>query len=281
MGSIQSCSKARRWRTGSVPRRHGATRTATCSSLLGAFGQAESVLDGLGFVRHMAGAELGDRWTHPAWSWSRAGMHVDLHRGLAGAEAEPPEFWATLCDHTDRLRRGRVELVILDRPATACVVALHAAQHGAGVAAPLADLDLALERFPRAVWEDAAQVADRLTAAPAFGAGLRLSRPGAALAAELGLDAAPTVRIALSTASAPGQSFVLEQLAARPGVGAKLEFVRGRLVPPAQWMRAHYPFARRGPAALAAAHAWRFVTAPARLAPALRAWRRARREAAA
>jgi hypothetical protein len=87
--------------------------------------------------------------------------------------------------------------------------------------------------------------------------------------------------VALTTASAPGQAFTLEQLARRQGIGAKAAFVRGRLAPPPQWMRAHYPLARRGTPGLAAAYGWRVISAPARLAPALRAWRRARREAAA
>ena len=102
---------------------------------------------------------------------------------------------------------------------------------------------------------------------------------GAALVSELELDADPTVEVALSTASAPRQAFTLEQLARRPGVAAKAEFVRGGCCRRPQWMRAHYPLARRGTAGLATAHAWRFLSAPARLIPAARAWRRARREA--
>ena len=240
---------------------------------------AGAVLAGLGFARHMAGADVGDLWTHPAWMWSRSGAHVDLHHSLAGSEAAPDVLWTTLRDRTKTLRRGHTELAILEPRAAACVLALHAAQHGVAGSAPLRDLELALNRFERAIWDDAASIADQLAALPAFVAGLRLLPTGSALVSELELDADPTVEVALSSASAPKQAFTLEQLARRPGMVAKAEFIRGRLMPPPEWMRAHYPLARRGKAGLVTAHAWRFLSAPARLVPATRAWRRARREA--
>ena len=94
------------------------------------------MLTELGFARHMAGADVGDLWTHPAWTWSRGRAHVDLHHSLAGSDAPPDVLWATFRDRTEQLRRGHTEVVILDRPAAACVLALHAAQHGVGGSAP-------------------------------------------------------------------------------------------------------------------------------------------------
>jgi Uncharacterised nucleotidyltransferase len=239
---------------------------------------ARTVLERLGFEPYLEGADLGDRWAHPAWLWMRGDRLVDLHHGLAGAEADPVRIWSLLRRRTVPLTRGRSELKILDRPATALVLALHAAQHGAAVEQPLRDLRLGLERFERPVWDEAARLAGDLGASGAFASGLRLV-PDAA-PADLAAAHTPSVPVALAAASAPPQALALEQLASQRGAAAKLGYVRRRLVPPAPWMRASYPLARHGRIGLASAHAWRLLSAPVRLGRALPAWLRARREAA-
>lgn len=241
---------------------------------------AGRVLHRLAFEPHMEGVDLGERWTHPARMWSRGEERIDLHHGLAGAEASPDVVWSELRSRTSPLRRGRSELTILDPTATALVLALHAAQHGTAVPQPLRDLRLALAGLQPDVWAGAAALAERIDAAGAFATGLRLVPEGASVAESLSLPDAPSVSVALAAASAPPQALALEQLASKPGLRGKLAFARSRLAPPAAWMRASYPVARRGRAALLAAHAWRLATAPVRLARAVPAWRRARREAA-
>jgi hypothetical protein len=260
-----------------------ARRYVDCDLLVepAAYARAEEVLERLGFVRYLGEADLGELAKPPAWTWIRDPLYVDLHRTLAGVEAGPEALWQALTPHRERLRLARRDLAVLDRPATAFVLALHASHHGAAVEAPLGDLELGLEGFEREVWEEAARLASAVDATAAFAAGLRLVPAGAALADELDLRGRGSVGLALSTASAPPQAFALEQLAVQPGTRAKARFVAGRLVPSPAWMRANYPFARRGRAGLAVAHGWRLLSAPVRFVPSVRAWRRARREAAA
>ena len=238
---------------------------------------AEGLLAGLGFE----GLDPSDWWTRGAWMWRRNhdGAQVDLHYGLAGADAGGERIFAVLAAHTTSLQRARTEVTILDRPATAFVLALHAAHHGRAEAKPLRDLDLAVERFEPAVWSAAASLAATLEATPAFATGLRLLAAGAGLADDLALPSGRPVTVALAAASAPGQAFVLDHLAQRRGARAKAVFLARRLVPPAVWMRTCYPLARRGRLGLAAAHVWRLASAPARLAVGVAAWRRARRDA--
>jgi hypothetical protein len=241
--------------------------------------RARHELEGLGFEPYLEGVDLGARWTHPAWMWSRGDQLVDLHHGLAGADARPEMVWSELRKRTVALRRGHIELPILDPPACALVFALHAAHHGRAVGKPLHDLELALERFDRPVWREAARLGALLSASGAFATGLRLVPGGAAMADQLGVSCAATVQVALAAASAPPQAVALEQLASQQGVRAKLDYVRPRLVPAAAWMRASYPIARRGRAGLAAAYAWRFAVVPIRLLGAVPTWRRARKAA--
>jgi len=243
--------------------------------------RAGAVLERLGYNPYMEGADLGERWTHPARLWRRGADQVDLHHSLFGAESDPAEVWVQLSDRTTALRRGRTELTVLDRTATALVLALHAAQHGRAVAQPLDHLRLALARIERTSWEEAAGVAVSIGATAAFAAGLRLVPEGEALAHELALPDAPPVTVALAAASAPPQALALEQLTSQPGLRAKAAYVGRRLVPSAPWMRVSYPIARRGPVGLAAAHVWRLASAPVRIGRAVPAWRRARRRAAA
>ena len=112
---------------------------------------------------------------------------VDLHRSLIGISAPPDTVWEELPADTDTLRVGGIDVEVLRVPARALHVALHAAEHGADLPHPLEDLARALRVADDDVWREAAELARRIDALPAFAAGLRFDPDGARLAERLEL----------------------------------------------------------------------------------------------
>lgn len=231
---------------------------------------------------------MGFRPGQPGWrgvsrAWERAtdAGCVDLHTSLFGAEAEPEQVWRALSATTGSLRVAGVEVETLTRPALMVHVALHAAQHGAEGGKPLRDLERALAIASEREWSDAARLAGRLDAAPAFALGLRLHPRGARLAGRLGLPDERPVAAALHARGARPLVLGLEQLATTPRLRSKLGFLARKLVPRAAYMRGQSALARRGRVGLALAYLWRPCWALLHLPGALREWRRARGEQAA
>jgi putative nucleotidyltransferase-like protein len=241
---------------------------------------AERVLAGLGFRRHLEDVDLEEHWPHPAVAWQRGKDElIDLHRTIWGAGAPPERVWETLTARRSSLRLARLDVAIPDVAAAALLLALHAAKHGSAHDRPLAELNAALRRLDVATWKEAASLAGRLEAEPAFAAGLRLDPVGRSLADDLGLPDRYPAGIALAAGSASHSANTLERLFSADGARAKAAFVAHRVVPPATWMRAGYPLARRGRAGLAVSYAWRLVAVPVRLVRALPTWHRAHRSA--
>jgi hypothetical protein len=241
---------------------------------------AEQVLAGLGFRRYLEGIDLEEHWPHPAVAWQRGKDElVDLHRTIWGADAPPERVWDVLAARRSSLRLARLDVAILDVAATALLLALHAAKHGAAHDRPLADLNTALRRLDAETWKEAASLAVSLEAESAFAAGLRLDPVGRTLADDLGLPDRYPAGIALAAGSASHSANTLERLSSANGARAKAAFVAHRVVPPAAWMRAGYPLARRGRAGLVVSYAWRLVAVPVRLVRALPTWHRAHRSA--
>jgi hypothetical protein len=242
---------------------------------------AEALLVEQGFcLRDQVGRTLGDR---PAWArmWHRASdsSYVDLHRTVVGAGVEPMATWAVLREHVEPVDVSDRTLNGLDLPATAAVVALHAAQHGREMRRTLDDLSRALERVPLETWREAARVAERLDALPAFAAGLRLDPAGAEVAGRLGLPSETSAEIVLRAATAPPTSLGFDWLARKQGVAAKTVYLAGKAVPPVDFMREWSPLARRGRLGLALAYCWRPIWLVRHGIPGLRAWRAATRRA--
>ncbi len=242
--------------------------------------QAELVLTRLGFKHPPVDDIPLDRPWH-AHAWFRRGRNVDLHRTLIGVRVPPRELWKVLSTRTETTQVGGAEVEILDPPARALHVALHAAQDGTrpGKNAQR-DLARALACVPTQVWEEAADLAARLDAVPAFAAGLRLFPAGEALATRLGLPESRSVEVALRASAAPPLSLGFDWLANTPGLRPKLAFLAHKLVPPLAFMQAWTPLAHRGPLGLVAAYLWRPLWLCGNAAPALRAWWRTRRELA-
>src|SRR6202035_5031950 len=100
--------------------------------------------------------------------------NVDLHWTIVGARVEPTTVWTVLEPEAEPLDVLGTRLEGLSARAPALVVTLHAAHHGARIEPPVDDLARALDQFSQATWEHASELAGRIDAIAAFGAGLQL-----------------------------------------------------------------------------------------------------------
>lgn len=242
---------------------------------------AEGTVTRLGFAPFPSNVPAEDERRH-AYCWDRdAGLiGVDLHFTLPGVAVSDEDAWCALTGATERLTVGGREIEVLAPASRALHVAIHAAQHGPGFEGPMADLERALEQIRPELWEEAAALARRLEAVPMFAAGLGLQPKGRWIARGLRVDDERTVEAALRASTPPDLALGFERLASRPGLWPKVEFAIRKLVPPRAWMLSCVPLARRGRLGLVAAYLWRPLWLLRRVGPALRAWRRARRQAA-
>jgi len=244
---------------------HVSMRPYVDSDLMIAVGdldRAEEVLAALGFEQEPISASTrfddiphGLPWHAHNWVRWRDGAGLDLHRTLIGAAAEPEEVWRVLSAQTVGMQIGDLEVEALPEPARAVHVALHAAQDG-GLRKPLQDLERAIDRLPIEGWEQAARLAERLDAAPAFAAGLRLLRAGERLASQLGLPAEAPLSVRLRASGAPHSALSLEWLTRIHGIRSKALYAFQKAFPPKAYMRAWSPLTERG---LAAAYVHRVL----------------------
>jgi hypothetical protein len=246
---------------------------------------AEGVLGGqLGYRRATPGEEESDpAWQRHAHNWVPAtggGVPVELHWTVVGVGSPDGDLWPALEPYVRPLRVGAAQVPALTGPATGWLASLHAAQHGAGEARPLRDLERALHVFSEAEWQAAARLAQRLESTGPFAAGLRLTPAGARMAGVLGLPDEAPVMVRLMTSNAPAGSQVLETLARAGGLRGAMAVLRRSLVPRPTRMRGLDPLARKGRIGLVGAYLRRPVLVARGLAPAWRAWRRARSRAA-
>lgn len=243
------------------------------------FPQARPVLRAAGFTESQLERRFArDRPAH-AETWARQadGASVDLHRTAIGIGASPALVWETIISGAEAMTLGGTQVDVPGVGARALFVALHAAQHGAGWGHPLEDLSRALERVPPETWTQAASLAERLEATPAFAAGLRLLPAGESLAITLGL---PSGQLPDRTLGG-SESFHLAQgiawLRETPGLSRKTVFFARKLAPPPATMRLRSPLARRGRLGLGAAYLWRVARLSWRGSRIMPSWIRSRR----
>ena len=242
--------------------------------------RASDVLRGLGF-RDVTG--LGRRESdRPPWSstWGRDrdGGNVDLHWTIVGAQAEPETVWRVLSEEAAPLEVARTSLAGLNAPATALVVALHAAQHGVGIPRVQEDVVRALSLFRRETWESATRLAEAIDALDPYAFGLRLVPAGAELADDLGLPTHASVETILRSQDAPPTALGFDWLSQTPGVRAKARLIAGKIVPDRAFMRVWFRPARGGSSlALALGYLWRPLWLLWRGPVGLRSWSAARR----
>lgn len=240
---------------------------------------ASETLVALGFAPKIDESGLPAWWKEHASSWHREldGVSIDLHRRLQGVRADPAAAWA-------RVWAGREPLSVAGRPlqrlstaGRALYVTLHAAHDGEEGIRARRHLEMALERAPLPVWEQAAALARELDAVDAFRAGLELAPGGAALAEALGLPANRSVEAAIRAATAPPVALGFEQLSRASG-RQRLQILVRKGVPPAGFIRHWWPPAGRNAAMLAIGYLYRPIWLLARTPAGYRAWRAARRQ---
>jgi hypothetical protein len=209
------------------------------------------------------GYQVSVDWTpgmeRHAWTHVRENaVSIDLHRTLVGVDADPARVWSVFERESSTVDLGGAAVRVPGGVAQALTVVLHAAQHGAGTAQTMRDLERALESFAREVWERAAELARELDAEPAFHAGLTQLPSGSALAADLGLESSGSRRAAIRATYGTAEPAVLGLDALLTLRGSRrFAFVWGKVFPGADFMRERYPLARRGRVALAIAHGFR------------------------
>lgn len=201
------------------------------------------------------------------------GVRIDLHHRLIGVPDPPSRCWDVLSRRTVPfpLVTG-AEVRVLDVPARALHLSLHAAQNGPVDTKALADLRRGLARLTFDDWRAAADLAAVLRATPSFAAGLRLCPEGLLLAETLELPEARDVELELRITSAPQDSLFFARLAATRGASAKVRLVARKLWPTTTFLRANSELARRGPAGLARARVVRVRSVLQRARPAFAAW---------
>ena len=244
----------------------------------GDLGVAEHALESRGFSPNLYEREMPTWWREHAVGWLRAGdgAIVDLHQTLPGVGVGPDRLWLTLSADVDEIDVAGFRATTLTIPGRALHLALHAAQHGVGWAHVIAELERAVSSTDQAVWRAAVELAEALDAVPALAAGLRTSPAGRTLASTLHLPADRSVEVALRASSPPPVALGFDQLARAEDWRARLRIMRHKVAPPATFVRAWSPLARRGGLGLVLAYAWRPLWL-LRSAPAgFRAWQAAR-----
>ncbi len=104
---------------------------------------------------------------------------IDLHDNLPQCGAHADLVWRALGEHLVVEEIAGSPTATLDRPASALLVALHAAHHGPGWDPGARDLAAAVEMFDLDCWREARALASTLEAEVALGAGLGTSESGA------------------------------------------------------------------------------------------------------
>jgi putative nucleotidyltransferase-like protein len=239
--------------------------------------KAEGVLSELGFT---PSPNIVHFQRDHAATWRRADrVDVDLHHTLVGVGGSPSDVWSALSSRIESMAVGGIEVEVLSPAASAMQIALHAAQHGVEVQRPMRDLERALTRLPDETWDTAASLARTLDATAAFATGLRLLPPGERIAARLGLPQEQSAEIALRARTPPPVSRGIMRLGKTRGLRAKTKLLARELVPERVFLRRQSALARRGRVGLAAAYVYRPFWLLWHVVPAVRAWRRAQREA--
>jgi hypothetical protein len=212
-----------------------------------------------------------------AWYRKRDGLTIDLHHTLPQVVADPWLVWSEITRHTMSMNIGGAATDVLDRPASALLVALHAAHHGVAFGSAVEDPRRAAQRFDFACWSQARDLASKLDATAAMGIGLGLTPEGSRIAEDLGLSTVPTFGLLLRWNDAPWGSNFIEAMAAQSGIAKRLGLLIWLLWPRPAALRLSSPLARRSRRGLVVAYAIRPAQLARRAPAALAAWRRTRR----
>ncbi len=172
------------------------------------------------------------------WQQPRGGVEVDLHTRLP-LTRDRVDTWRCLERHTQTMQLGRTTLRVLDDPAKALHLVIHALQNSLSVERTNTELLLSLEVVPDEVWIEAAFLAAELGAADAFAVGLSGLAPGRALAGRIGVAPSRsiplTVRL-LAEGQAESGASALDDLYHLAGWRARAVYVARKLFPSAGYV---------------------------------------------
>jgi hypothetical protein len=240
------------------------------------FAAAENVLSELGFESWASRTRPSERSAHHE-EWIRPGtlpVAVELHHTLRLLPASPPLVWQRLTEGARTIQVGGTAVAVPSEPASALIVALHAAQHADRQSKSARDLRHALERVDMETWRAAASLADQLGASTAFAAGLRLAPEGRNVCRRLDLGEGTSRDVELRATASP-TAIGIEQLMTTRGAGARLRLISQKLIPSLAIMRASSPLTRQGRLGLARAYLRRPFQMAGNLPRGIRAWRQA------
>jgi hypothetical protein len=214
----------------------------------------------LGQKVQAVGGVYASTWLRPSDD-----LVVDLHRSLPQVHVNESRVWSALTGHLEATMIGGAPTYVLDRPATAMLVALHAANHGPTGERAVSDLQRAVEVFDLECWNQARAIASTLEAVDSMAAGLSLTPEGCRVAKELGLVPMASAALRLLWAGAPWSVSYLDSLLAKRGVSARAIMVAEALWPTAASMRRGSSLARRGRMGLVLAYLVRTMQLASRL----------------
>ena len=222
------------------------------------------------------GRAVGAHGAAHATAWLRERDHflVDLHDSLPQCGVSARVVWRHVTQHLDVLTVAGVATETLDRPASALLVALHAAHHGPRWGPAVSDLEAALEVFDRDCWEAARDLAMMLQAEAAMGIGLGITDAGRTVARQLSLPSESTAANRLLWAGAPWSASVLDSVIRQRNLRSRLALISRVLWPTPEALRRGSALARRSRLGLIAAYAGRTFDLARKLPEALRARRR-------
>lgn len=236
---------------------------------------AEDVLARLGFHPPLRFEDGPHGWKPDGLPWVRRadGATVDLHREFPGARVDAATAWDAVFLTATTMQVGGIAVRILDEPARALMLGLHAARHGASEPKPLEDLERGLALVPKSSWLEAVRLAHVLGAEARLGAGLRLLERGVRLADELDLPKTCDAEYVIRSGESSTVSLGLVRIGETPGVRGKLLAAITWAVPSRAYMRYTTSLARRGRAGLTLAYLLRLARGPRVAAAWLRAAR--------
>ncbi len=241
------------------------------------FESAVAALAAIGFEPEYEESSMPSWWREHALTLIRREHRaiVDLHRNLPGVHADDQLLWATLSASTESITLGASSVRTLSEPGRLMHLALHAAQHG-GSHRDLEVLRRALAQVDEAVWRRAAELARQVDATAAFTQGLIMVPAGQELASKLGLGPPLDMDVELRATGAV-EALTVARLLAAGGISARAALIRHKLFPPATFLRAWSPLARRGRLGLVLAYLYRPIWVLRRTPRALRGWSDARK----
>lgn len=238
--------------------------------------QAVKVLDRLGYVHLLAGADPSEYGMFEIELVRADGACIDLHHSLIGVRVPPARCWEILSGHVVDMRIAGQSVPVLDPVARTLHLALHLAQNGPRDTKALHDLERGAAQLPLFLWQDALALAQTLGALDAFAGGLTASSQAVGLRERLGVREPQDLEVLLRIAAVPQDVLQVHRLVQATSRAQRAQLLARKVWPTRVYMHTRYPVARRGGGALLHARLARMVALPLRAARALTHWRRAR-----